>query len=137
MEKTITIPLELYNRLSTLAHGFDTPADVISRLVDSYVGGHGEAAPVVATLVHTAARQSSSLEIVLSPENEEDFKKAFLSSGVATVKIYKIDNSCTVSEWKLNKFSPSSSVKGNLLSGRLRGWREKGIYKAEVIVAGS
>lgn len=84
--------------------------------------------------VWDTARPSSSLEIILSPVNENDFKRAFLRKKLATVKIYKIDGSCTVSEWKLNKFSESSSVKRNLLSGRLRGWRDKGICRAEVTV---
>lgn len=135
MEKTITISLELYNRLASLARGFDTPADVISRLIDAYVSGADSACVEDASPSISTARHSSNLEIILLPENEEDFKRAFLRKEIATVKIYKVDGSSTVSEWKLNKFSASSSVKGNLLSGRLRGWRDKGIYKAEVTVS--
>lgn len=134
MEKTVSMPVELYNRLASLARGFDTPADVISRLIDVYDSGVGSV-PLQPILPSApVAKRSTALEIVLSPEKEEDFKRAFLRKGTAMVKIYKMDGTCTVNEWRLNRFSADSSVKGNLMSGRLRGWKDKGIYKAEVMV---
>src|SRR4051812_16027723 len=110
MEMHLTLPQEIYNRLEAHARGFDTPADVISRLLDYYETQEGES-PSVRTTTPPKVEKSHRLELVFSPADESDFKKAFLEKGVATIKLYRTDGTCSIDSWQRFKFSQSSSIK--------------------------
>lgn len=129
MSQVVKIPFELYKRLGTHVKGFETPADVIERILNSY-----ENQGNVETTVNTEPRRELpiSLEITYYPNNEQDFKQALLRTKVAYVLLHKVDGTTEFKEWNALNFRADSSVNSNLRSGYLRGWKEKGIFKAEV-----
>ena len=129
MSQVIRIPRALFERLGVHAEGFETPASVIERLLNYYEDKEGTADPVSIELVKEAPED---LEIIYYPESEENFKQEFLKTRFAYVRLHKVDGTTELKEWRARKFQPNSSVKGNLHSGYLRGWKDKGIYKAEV-----
>jgi hypothetical protein len=114
MNKTIEISEKTYSRLSELAIGFDTPAAVIERLLDQATG-----------------KPETKPELLFYPTDEETFKLQLLKNKEAEIVTYRNDGSREINHWKANRFSPTSSLKGNIWSGPLRGWKEKGIVKAE------
>jgi hypothetical protein len=126
MSQVIRITDQLFKRLEKYAQGFDTPAKVIEKILDAYEGVE----PIESDVKDV--QQSNHLELVFYDGNEEAFKSAFLSSGLATVEIFYTDGSTETFQWQKNNFTERSSAKGNLMSGRLRGWKEKGIVKAVV-----
>jgi len=131
----IRIPDDLYRRLERHANGFDTPSNVIEKLLNVYEGA-GEEGPKTPAEDNNiqAFVAPSSLEILYHPGPEETFKERFLESKLAYIKLYYTDGTTKDKVWKAGRFSESSSVKGNLLSGYLRGWRDKGIFKAELVI---
>jgi len=135
MEKQITISTNLYKRLETHAVGFDTPQDVMVRILDYYESSSGQTVnnvlpkPIVVTPV-----RSLQLEISLIPNNESEFKKLMVERKLAWVKIFKLDGTEDIKLWKVQAFTNDSDLKGNLRSGYLRGWKEKGIYKAVLAI---
>jgi len=143
MEKTIAIPQGLYERLAHHAHGFDTPADVISRLLDfverneaefeskpfesaSSLGNRASASPIMS--------YPGKIEIKLYPDDPRQFKKQLLEKREAWVLLRNADGSRDLKHWNAQRFSESSDVLGNLRSGYLRGWRERGIVRADVAI---
>ena len=135
MEKQITISTNLYKRLEAYAVGFDTPQDVMTRILDYYESNSGQAVNNVLPkpIVDTPAR-SLQLEISMIPNNESEFKKLMLERKLAWVKIFKLDGTEDIKLWKVQAFTSDSDLKGNLRSGYLRGWKEKGIYKAVLAI---
>jgi hypothetical protein len=129
MNQKIEISNTLYERLSVHAKGFDTPANVIERILDYYEDKQG---------IDSKEKFSNEIKIPLSmdiiyfPSAKNEFKQKLLQSGKAYILLYKIDGSTELKEWKVSKLNESSDIKANLLSGHLRGWKNKGIYKAEV-----
>lgn len=111
----IEISQETFQRLEKLAVGFDTPDAVIQRLLD-LKDGKKEVKP----------------ELVFWPADENKFKSELIQKKEAEVVIYKSDETREVNTWKANRFAPNSSLRGNIWSGPLRGWKEKGIVKAEL-----
>ncbi|MGI9558653.1 MAG: hypothetical protein ACR2NQ_03145 [Thermodesulfobacteriota bacterium] len=73
-------------------------------------------------------------EVAYHPDGEENFKNALLETKRAFIRIRYQDGSSTNHFWNAGNFTKNSSVLGNLRSGYLRSWREKGIVKAEVSV---
>ncbi|MGK7897178.1 MAG: hypothetical protein AB4372_27070 [Xenococcus sp. (in: cyanobacteria)] len=128
MSQVIRIPDELYKRLEAKARGFDTPANVIERLLNL---SEGEAVPMPVT---SPVPKAHSLEIIFYPAKEDEFKALLLQYKKAFVKITKTDGTSQIKEWNASKFSSESSIVGNLRSGQLRNWKEKGICKAEVAI---
>lgn len=131
MSQVIRVSDELYSRLEALAEGFDTPNNVIQRLLRYYERGGSK------PLTETPAPLESEpveLDLIFYPSGEEGFKLELLEHRKAYVKLHKTDGSAVVKIWEARKFSESSSVSGNLRSGLLRGWKKKGIYKAEVSI---
>lgn len=102
-----------YNRLAALAKGFETPEQVINRLIDAF-----------------ESDQNKRPELIFNPVNEEEFKQALLDSKQVKVEMFKGDGSCEVSTWNARSISADSSLRANIWSGYLRGWKEKGIVRA-------
>ena len=117
--KTIEVPAELYTRLGKLASNFETPAELIEKLINAYELRNSP--------------EFSNLEIIyLLNDSEEEFKIKFLERDVAYIKIFYTDGSKEEKVWHKRTFSKESSVQGNLRTGVLRGWKKKGICKAIV-----
>jgi len=116
---------DLYERLESFAVGFDTPAALIERLLDKCDG--------IEKTVSSEASQKP--ELIFNPEDEEQFKRRLLKQKKATVKLHKVDGSIENRSWNAERLSESSNLRGNLWSGLLRGWKKKGIVKAEFTIA--
>ena len=129
MNKSIEIPASLYQRLSSHAEGFETPATVIERLLNSF---EGQEATEPTINIDKKVSLPISLEIIFYPNEEESFKKELLEKKIAYLLLHKIDGTKEIKEWSASNFQPHSSVSGNLRSGYLRGWKNKGIVKAEI-----
>lgn len=134
MSRQIDITEDIYLRLAKHAKGFDTPEQVVERMIDFY-----EEKVSLPTKMHVGAPdlqpQDFQLVIKFFPGDEEDFKRRFLAQGFAWIVIHKTDGTVMEKRWNIKGFTSNSSLKGNLLSGRLRGWREKGIHKAEIAIS--
>lgn len=109
----ITLSDATYNRLAALARGFETPEQVINRLIDA---------------VH--ADPSTKPELLLCPPNEDEFKNALLVSKQAKVEMFRKDGTCETGIWKARSISKDSSILSNIWSGYLRNWKEKEIVRA-------
>lgn len=129
MSQVIRIPISLYNRLSSYAKGFDTPASVIEKMLDFYEKGKGLHSSAA---IESENKKPLSLEIIYSPSNEDEFKKALLQTQKAYILLHKVDGTTNFKEWNASNFGVNSDVNSNLRSGYLRGWKNKGIFKAEI-----
>jgi len=129
MSQVIRIPENVYQRLSLHAKGFETPAQVIEKILNFYEKENNIETPIA---LKSEGAKSTSLEIVYYPSDEIAFKQALLKTKRAYILIHKIDGTTELKEWNANSFDSNSSVDGNLRSGYLRGWRNKGIIKAEI-----
>lgn len=131
MSQVIRIPTILYKRLEKHAQGFDTPANTIERILDYYESSKESPRPSATT---ENSSPSSSLEIIYYPSGEQNFKRALLESRRAYVLLHMTDGSVKLHEWNASRFGKNSDVNGNLRTGYLRKWRDKGIFKAEVAI---
>lgn len=129
MAKTITITDELYTRLESLATGFDTPTNVIERLLEKQ-----EAPQAIATVEMAPTKRSFQLEVQFIPAKEDAFKKLLIQNKMAWVRLYRVDGSQETKLWKAQAFTHQSDLMTNLRSGYLRGWKEKGICKAVLAI---
>ena len=129
MDQEIKIPASLYQRLGFHAKGFDTPANVIERILDFYEEQKGLESTAESEAV---IKVPTSLEIIYYPSDENSFKQLLLQTKKAYVLLRKVDGTSELKEWNASNFDNSSSVSGNLRSGYLRGYKNKGIYKAEI-----
>ena len=128
MGQVIRISDELYKKLESHAKGFDTPANVIEKLLVYY-----EKTGLDKALNKNKNEKTStadSLEIVNFPTDEKAFKNALLIKKRAFIKLHKTDGSTQIREWNAANFTRSSILSTNLRSGFLRDWSKKGIYKA-------
>ncbi|RTR40290.1 hypothetical protein EKG38_06125 [Shewanella canadensis] len=131
MSKVIDLPEGLYQRLASHADGFETPSSVIEKILDAYEGKE--------------AKENNDNEVVISSKldinfylgSEKEFKEKFLVAKRAFVKLTFSNGSTEIKDWVSPNFIESSSVSGNLRSGYLRGWKKKGIVKAEVALSKS
>lgn len=111
----ISISESTYKRLEQKAIGFDTPEQVIIRLLDQSDGF-----------------SSSKPELYFAP-NEDEFKRDFLNSGISEIALYYKSGKREIVHWKAKKFTKDSNLRANLWSGYLRNWSDKGIIKAELV----
>lgn len=118
----VRLSAELYRRLEKHAEGFDTPANVIEKILNEYEG-------VTDSTPEYVPPDSKPL-LVFIPD-EETFRTRLLERKVATRTLYHRDGTVEEKLWKANSFSPSSNLRGNIWSGPLRGWEVQGIIKAE------
>jgi len=132
MSQVIRISDNLYKRLESHASGFDTPSNVIETILNAYEGKVTNLQTNTDTKSDPQIQPANNLEIIYLIGSEELFKKELLTYKKAYIKLYFTDNSEDIKEWNASKFSISSSVDGNLRSGFLRGWKERGIFKAEL-----
>ncbi len=140
MSKVIRITDEVYERLEKLAKGFDTPSKIIGTLLDK----NEEKLPGTAVLggkdVNDGAPQPPPPLLITKPEiryfpsPEGRFKQKLLTNKKAYLKIFFLDGQTQTKEWTISRFSDESSVKQNLFSGYLRGWREKKIWRIDVAI---
>ncbi len=138
MIKTIEISRSLYERLGALAQPFETPEEVIERIISSCervetvepLSSGIETKKEVPEYVNTY----SKLNITFFPSQPRQFKKLLLSEKKAWVLLRMKDGSKHLHEWNALRFTEHSSVLGNLRSGYLRNWRKKGIVNAEVAI---
>ena len=129
MSQVIRIPANLYHRLSLHARGFETPANVIEKMLNFYE----EQEDVESTAnIESGNKIPTSLEIIYYPSDELSFKHALLQTQKAYILLHKVDGTTELREWNASNFGVNSDVNGNLRSGYLRGWKDKGIFKAEI-----
>ena len=74
------------------------------------------------------------MDIIYLENSEESFKQKLLHNKKAYIKLYYTNNTSEIKEWNASKFKNSSPISNNLRSGFLRSWKERGIFKAELIV---
>ena len=130
MSQVIRISDDLYKRLETHASGFDTPSNVIETILNAYEG-----VSPIPSISHTQEiKPSNSLDIVYLERSEEEFKQQLLANKKAYIKLFYTNGTSEIKEWKVHRFSAEPGVNGNLRSGYLRGWKEKGIFKAELSI---
>ncbi|MBU1404017.1 MAG: hypothetical protein KKE83_01390 [Proteobacteria bacterium] len=134
MSQVIRIPENLFKRLEKHAQGFDTPANVIEKILTYYEGHSDNSQNTHLARPTQDFEPPSSLEIIFYPEGENNFKQALLEKKQAYILLHKIDGTSEFKVWNASKFGPHSDVTGNLRTGYLRGWKNKGIYKAEVAI---
>jgi hypothetical protein len=134
MSQVIRIPETLYKRLENFAQGFDTPANVIERILNYYESNCSEEAVIKQESQKGKITKHSKLEIIYHPEGVDVFKKELLEKKQAFIRLFKDDGVTETKVWNASKFKPDSDIINNLRSGYLRGWKTKGIYKAVVAI---
>jgi len=134
MSQVIRIADVLYNRLAAYAEGFETPSNVMEKILDAYEGKTSSLKGDIGTDVVPEVEPSDVLQIKYIPDSEGEFKQQLLKLKKAYIKIYYTNGTTEIKEWNASKFSKSSKLDGNLRSGYLRGWKKRGIYKAELSV---
>ncbi len=127
MSQVIRITDELYDRLKNHAKGFDTPAKVIETILNSY-----EANGFKPTQTETEIVPAVSLEISYGGLSESAFKEKLLKNKFAYISMFFTNGEVKSKHWNASNFTSESNLGGNLRSGFLRGWRKKGINKAEL-----
>lgn len=109
--------------------GFDTPQNIIEKLLDFYETKSDSMTPLVK--VNTDLQEAIHLDIIYYP-NDVQFKEDLLTCKEAYIKLTKTDGTTEIKHWNASRFTEESSVNGNLRSGFLRDWSKKGICKAEL-----
>lgn len=135
MSQVVRISDRLYKRLEEHATGFDTPSNVIERILNFYEELDGSTQGELNDQpTDERIEPAKKLEILYFPTSEDEFKQQLLTSKLAYIKLHYTNGQTEVKEWNASRFTPKSRVDGNLRSGYLRGWKERGIYKAELSV---
>ena len=135
MSQVITISDELYKRLGAYVSGFDnTPSNVIEAILNAYEEQSPNIKPNINAQSQSEVGPSHGLEISYEDGSEEAFKRRLLENKMAYIKLHYTNDTTEIKEWTASRFSPSSSVGGNLRSGYLRGWKRRGIFKAELSI---
>jgi len=129
MSQVIRIPENLYKRLSFHAKGFETPANVIENMLNFYEEKKGVQS---ASNFEATCNTPDSLEIIYYPSGVDSFKQELLKNKKAYVLLHKVNGTTELKEWKASSFGVDSDVNRNLRSNYLRGWKHKGIFKAEI-----
>ncbi len=131
MSKTITVEDVTFGRLEKHAKGFDTPANVIMRLLDYYETNEGiEYDNAELSIPETP----TNLEVIFHPEDERVFKTKLIENKKAWILLYKTGGSISLHEWNAKMFTEMSNLRGNLQSGYLRNWKSRKIFKAEIAI---
>ena len=140
MSQVIRIPDELYNRLGLYASGFETPASVIERILDLYEqeNPNADTGAIKRVVPVNEMKPATKLEICYLAGSEvitdDQFKQKLLQEQNAFVKLHYTNGESEIKEWNAKNFKASSRLDGNLRSGYLRGWKERGIFKAELAI---
>lgn len=129
MGQVIRLKESLYQRLSIHSKGFETPSEVIDRIVSFYEKENN----IEIDIESFVREKPTSLKVIYHPVNDEiAFKKQLINDRVAYIKLHKVDGTSEIKQWSAYRFTKSSNVRRNLNSGYLRNWKEKGIFKAEL-----
>lgn len=115
----IKIQQSTYKRLESLAVGFDTPEQVIIKLLDHFDAN---------------SKKKVKPTILFNSGDEKTFKDRLLVERVAEVCLHKVDGQKVYSIWNASKLSKSSNIKANIWSGLLRNWEDKKIITLELTV---
>lgn len=142
MTKTIEITDELYDRLGRHAQPFETPAQVMQRILDKIEQGVGTAKEKqlpfldkpISTRPSDDFRYTGKLQINFYPSDPTAFKARLLREKEAWILMTYRDGKRELKNWSANNFKQSSNVMANLRSGYFRGWKERGLVKADVAV---
>jgi hypothetical protein len=135
MSQVIRISNDLYKRLEEHATGFDTPSNVIERVLNFYEGiDESNRSNLRDQSSSEGIEPATELEIVYYAGSDDDFKNELLSTKLAYIKLHYTNGQTEVKKWNAARFTRKSRVDGNLRSGYLRGWKGRGIYKAELSV---
>jgi hypothetical protein len=130
MSQIIRIEKNLYQRLAKYSNGFETPSQVINKMIDFY-----ETKNNIEPSIELVTEKSTNLEIIYYPINDvNNFKQLLLEEKMAYINIHKINNETKIIEWNAYRFKDSSDIEKNLRSGYLRDWKDKGIFKAELSI---
>ncbi|HBK83461.1 MAG TPA: hypothetical protein DDZ41_07670 [Flavobacterium sp.] len=141
MKNNIEISSDLYECLGKIAKPFESPEDVIKRLLVFFIDNNQKSLNNEQTSDENTEQTKSlfptkefyKLEVNFYP-SESEFKQLLLKTKKAWVKLSYKNGAASVHEWNAYKFSEDSNIRGNLNSGYLRGWREKGIVRADVAI---
>lgn len=123
----VRISPQLYKRLESHARGFDTPAEVISRLLDAY---EERDTRTEAENKDDGPVERAKPELDFFPD-ENSFRKHLVSGQDGRVVLFYSDGSREEKAWNSVRFKSTSNLRANIWSGYLRGWFENGIVKAE------
>lgn len=137
MEEKVNVPIDLslYNDLAKIVEGFESPEDVIRRLLTFYVKNSSQIPAAMPSKIPVVEPvRSFQLDVVFCPADEGEFKRLLVEKKLAWVKLFMVDGTTETKKWRANSFTNKSDVMGNLRSGYLRHWREKGICKAEIVI---
>lgn len=115
----------LFKRLEAHAQGFDTPANVIERLLNSFEGIE------VSKTESIAEPQPLPKPVLHFHPSESDFKKGIVEGSVARVTLFFADGKTEEKFWQPSRFQETSNLRANIWSGFLRDWKAKRINKAE------
>lgn len=131
MSPVIRISDELYKKLEKLAVGFDTPTSVIERLVNV----HGSTnMPEEVWVKSKKPKDQKKPELIFYPNDENIFKSLLIKHKKASVVLYTKEGKSENHVWRASRIKASSNLRGNIWSGYLRDWKERGITKAEFSV---
>lgn len=137
----ITLKLDegVCSRLAFYAakHGLGSWAEAIEDMLAKCEGTPAAPAPVaVAPKPATVRPYLRSPDVIYysdgEPVSERDCQMAIVAAGWATVHIHYADGRKEEKQWRATNLREDSYLRGNLNSGYLRGWRDKGIVKAEI-----
>lgn len=114
--------------------------EAIGELLANCEENHASA-PVVAPPKPAIAQPHRSPEIFYhladgSPVGERECQDAIIAAKAATVRIHYADGSVKDKQWRAENLKEHSYLRGNLKTGYLRNWRDRGIVKAEVFAGG-
>jgi hypothetical protein len=123
----LRISQQLYNRLENHAAGFDTPAQVMERILNHYEN--------IPDLPKNEAPAKGSMnkakpQLIFKP-SEDDFRRSLVEGYEAQIIIRYQDGSESNKQWRPSRYTESSNLRGNIWSGFLRGWKEQDIVSAE------
>jgi hypothetical protein len=134
MSQVIRISDDLYKRLESHASGFDTPSNVIETILNAYEGVSPKPNTNDNSTRTPETQPANNLDIIYFADSEEEFKQQLLTHKKAYIRLSYTNGESEIKEWAASRFSDSSRVDGNLRSGYLRGWKERGIFKAELSI---
>lgn len=83
-------------------------------------------------------RDEGRVDVTFIPKNEALFKVLLIANQRAYVTLHRIDGSVDPpKEWIAGRFGEQSNLRGNIFSGYLRDWKQKGITKAVFAISRS
>lgn len=122
----VRLSSSLYKRLSKHAKGFETPSQVIERLLDAYENKLENQS--VDSVSENLSLKTPSLTFV---PDEESFRKSLVKASSAKVILTYHSGEVEERNWQTANFKETSNLRGNIWSGCLRGWKDTGIVSAE------